>query len=485
MNLTEVSVFVFYLVFMLSIGVYFFLRDKNQTEKGYFLGDRKMGPWVAALSAGASDMSAWVLMGLPTSIYALGLGQVWISVGLAIGYSLSWIYEAPRLRAFSIAADDSITIPQYLTNRFHSQSKALQIISAAVFLVAYTIYAASSIKACGTLFNTVTGLDTTVAMYLAAVIVISYTFLGGFSAVSWTDFFQGMLVLAAMLIVPIFAYTMLDPNAASIITTPNYWNAFTSWQDVASGLGWGLGYFGMPHIIIRYMSINSQKELHKSAKIGITWTVIILVFAALVGTIGRMFIGYDEAVNNNSLVFVVMTRKLFPALMSGVLLSAILAAAMSTADSQLLAAASAFASDVYKPVIRGEKAGNREMLWAGRIVVLAVALVALYIASRPDAGSIMALVSNAWGVFGAAFGPAIMLSLFWKRFTYAGAAFGIFTGAFVDIAWLSYMADTGLYEIIPGFFAGLVVAVVVSTLTPKPSEDVEKLFDEAVKMAAE
>lgn len=487
MNYVEVSVFVIYLVFMLSIGIYFFLRDKHQTEKGYFLGDRKMGPWVAALSAGASDMSAWVLMGLPTSIYALGLGQVWISVGLAIGYTLSWIYEAPRLRTFSIAANDSITIPQYLTNRFLSESKTLQLISAAVFLVAYTIYAASSIKACGTLFNTVTGLDTTIAMYLAAIIVISYTFLGGFSAVSWTDFFQGMLVLAAMLIVPIAAYTMLEPNAAASITetTPNYWNAFSSWQEVVSGLGWGLGYFGMPHIIIRFMSINSQRELRKSAKIGISWTVIIVIFAALVGIVGRMFIGYDETVNNNSLVFVVMTRRIFPAVVSGVLLSAVLAAAMSTADSQLLAAASAFASDVYRPVIRGDKAGNREMLWAGRIVVLVIALAALFIASSPNAGSIMALVSNAWGVFGAAFGPAIMLSLFWKRFTFSGAACGIFTGAVVDIAWLMYMSHTGVYEIIPGFLAGLLIAVAVSLVSPKPSAEVEQLFDKAVAMTAE
>ena len=485
MNLTEVSVFIVYLVFMLLIGVYFFVKDKHQTEKGYFLGDRKMGPWVAALSAGASDMSAWVLMGLPTSIYALGLGQIWIAVGLALGYSLSWIYEAPRLRTFSIEANDSITVPQYLTNRFISESKTLQIISAAVFLVAYTIYSASSIKACGTLFNTVTGLDTTLAMYLAAIIVISYTFLGGFSAVSWTDFFQGMLVLAAMLVVPIAAASMLEPGANTAINTPNYWNVFSSWQDVVSGLGWGLGYFGMPHIIIRFMSINSQHELRKSAKIGISWTVIILAFAVLVGVIGRMFIGYDEAVNTNSLVFVVMTRRIFHALVSGLLLSAVLAAAMSTADSQLLAAASAFASDVYRPVLRGDKAGNREMLWAGRIVVLVIALVALYIASRPDAGSIMSLVSNAWGVFGAAFGPAIMLSLFWKRCTYAGAAFGIFTGAFVDIVWLSYMADTGVYEIIPGFFAGLVVTVIVSLLTPKPSAEVEALFDRAVKAAEE
>ena len=485
MNLVEVSVFIVYLVFMLSIGVWFFVREKNQTEKGYFLGDRKMGPWVAALSAGASDMSAWVLMGLPTSIYAAGLGQVWISVGLAIGYALSWIYEAPRLRAFSIAANDSITIPQYLTNRFLSESKSLQIISAVVFLVAYTIYAASSIKACGTLFNTVTGLDTTIAMYLAAIIVISYTFLGGFSAVSWTDFFQGLLVLAAMLIVPIAAGTMLEPDAAASITTPNYWNAFSSWQEIVSGLGWGLGYFGMPHIIIRFMSINSQRELRKSAKIGISWTVIILVFAALVGIIGRMFIGYDEAVNSNSLVFVVMTRRIFPAVISGVLLSAVLAAAMSTADSQLLAAASAFASDVYRPVIRGDKAGNREMLWAGRIVVLVIAIAALYIASSPNAGSIMALVSNAWGVFGAAFGPSIMLSLFWKRFTYAGAACGIFAGAVVDIAWLSYLSYTNVYEIIPGFIAGLVVAVCVSLLSPKPSAEVEALFDKAMEMAGE
>ncbi|MBQ9629488.1 MAG: sodium/proline symporter [Synergistaceae bacterium] len=487
MNIQEVSVFIIYLLFMLSIGVWFFFRDKNQSEKGYFLGDRKMGAWVAALSAGASDMSAWVLMGLPTSIYALGLGQVWISAGLAIGYTLSWIYEAPRLRTFSIAADDSITIPQYLTNRFLSKSKTLQLISAAVFLIAYTIYAASSIKACGTLFNTVTGLDTTIAMYLAAIIVISYTFLGGFSAVSWTDFFQGLLVLAAMLIVPIAAWTMLEPGAGATITTetPNYWNAFSSWQEIVSGLGWGLGYFGMPHIIIRLMSIKSQPELRKSAKIGISWTVIIVIFAALVGIIGRMFIGFDETVNNNSLVFVVMTRKIFPAVVSGVLLSAVLAAAMSTADSQLLAAASAFASDVYRPVIRNNQAGNKEMLWAGRIVVLVIALAALFIASNPNAGSIMSLVSNAWGVFGAAFGPAIMLSLFWKRFTFSGAAVGIFVGAAVDIAWLNYMAHTGVYEIIPGFFAGLIAAVIVSLLSPKPSHEVEELFYKAVAMTNE
>ena len=482
MNITEVSVFIVYLIFMLCVGVWFFFKEKSKSERAYFLGDRKMGAWVAALSAGASDMSAWVLMGLPTSIYALGLGQIWIAIGLALGYTLSWIYEAPRLRTFSIAANDSITIPQYLTNRFLSESKTLQLISAAVFLVAYTIYAASSIKACGTLFNTVTGLDTTIAMYLAAVIVISYTFLGGFSAVSWTDFFQGMLVLCAMLIVPIAAATMLEPGASASINTPGYWNPLEKWQDIVSGLGWGLGYFGMPHIIIRFMSIKSQTELKKSAKIGISWTLIILTFAAFVGVIGRMFIGFDETVNNNSLVFVVMTRRIFPAIISGILLSAVLAAAMSTADSQLLAAA---ASDVYRPVIRQNQAKDREMLWAGRIVVLIISCVALYIASRPDAGSIMSLVSNAWGVFGAAFGPAIMLSLFWKKFTYTGAALGIFTGAIVDILWLENMAYTGVYEIIPGFFASLVVAYLTSLIFPQESKEVEELFDKALAMSNE
>ena len=241
MKISEVIVFVIYLVFMLSIGVYFFFKNRSGGEKTYFLGGRQMGPWVTALSAGASDMSAWVLMGLPTSIYALGVGQVWISVGLAIGYIISWLVEAPRLRRFSIVANDSITIPQYMTNRFLSKSKALQIICAVIFLVAYTVYAASSVKACGTLFNTVTGMDETAAMYLASIIIIGYTFLGGFSAVCWTDFFQGMLMLGALLIAPIFALFMLQGVGVHAVDTPDYFNAFSSWKDIVSGLGWGLG----------------------------------------------------------------------------------------------------------------------------------------------------------------------------------------------------------------------------------------------------
>lgn len=476
----ESIVFVVYLAFMLGIGVYFFVKSKDGGEKDYFLGGRQMGPWVSALSAGASDMSAWVLMGLPASIYAFGIGQAWVAIGLAIGYAVSWTVEAPRLRRFTIVANDSITVPQYLTNRFVSKSKALQIICAIIFLVAYTIYAASSMKACGTLFHTVIGIDATLAMYLAAAIIVGYTFLGGFSAVCWTDFFQGMLMLAALLIAPIFALIVIKGGGAaeSVADLPaNYWNLFSSWKDIVSGLGWGLGYFGMPHIIVRFMSVRSDKDLKKSAKIGITWNVLIVIFSVAAGCIGHLLLG---EISDSSTVFIQMVRMLFPALISGVLLSAILAASMSTADSQLLASASAFASDVYKPVLRKGKASDKEMLWAGRFVVLAISVIAVLIASNPNSGTIMGLVENAWGLFGAAFGPAIMLSLFWKRFNFEGAIAGIVTGAVVDVLWLLCLSSTGIYEIIPGTIAGLIAAIIVSRCTKAPSEEVEKLFDKAV-----
>ena len=475
----ESGVFIIYLLFMIGIGVYFFVKSRNGGEKDYFLGGRQMGPWVSALSAGASDMSAWVLMGLPASIYAAGIGQAWIAIGLAVGYAISWTVEAPRLRRFTIEANDAITLPQYLTNRFLSKSKSLQIICAVIFLVAYTIYAASSMKACGTLFHTVIGIDSTVAMYIAAVIIVVYTFLGGFSAVCWTDFFQGLLMLAALLIAPIFALAIINGGggAASAASLPDgYWNLFSNWKDIVSGLGWGLGYFGMPHIIIRFMSVRSDKDLKKSAKIGIAWNVLIVLFSVAAGCIGHLLMG---EIDDNSTVFIQMVRKMFPAIISGVLLSAILAASMSTADSQLLSSASAFASDVYKPIIRKGKAGDREMLWVGRVVVLCISVIAVIIASNPNSGTIMGLVENAWGLFGAAFGPAIMLSLFWKRFNFGGAVAGIVVGALVDILWLTCLGSTGIYEIIPGCIVGLIAAVVVTFLTPAPDKAVCELFDRA------
>ena len=479
MNKTELFVFIAYMVFMLGIGLYFFIKHKSGGEKDYFLGGRKMGPWVSALSAGASDMSAWVLMGLPADIYLFGVGKAWIAIGLAIGYALSWIFLAPRLRRYSIAAKDSITIPQFLTNRFLSPSRLLQIICALIFAVAYTIYAASSFKACGTLFNTVIGIDAKLAMLIAAVIIVGYTFMGGFSAVSWTDFFQGMLMLAALLAAPIFALGLINSGkAAEAGALPkDYWKLFTNWKDVLSGLGWGIGYFGMPHIIIRFMAIRSEKDVKKSRVIGISWNWLIVAFSVIAGLVGRRLLG---EIDDSATVFIQMVRKIFPALISGVLLSAILAASMSTADSQLLASSSAFASDVYKPVIRKGKAGDREMLWAGRILVFVIAVIALLIAIDPDSETIMGLVSNAWGVFGAAFSPVILLAIFWRRFNIAGAIAGILTGAVTDILWLAFLSKTGIYEIIPGAILGLIAAVAATLLTKAPSGDVTDLFDEVV-----
>ena len=475
----ELIVFIVYLACMLGIGVFFFVKSHSGGDKEYFLGGRKMGPFVTALSAGTADMSAWVLMGLPTSIYALGLGQIWIPIGLAIGYALSWIFEAPRLRKFSIVANDSITIPQYLTNRFLSKNKALQVVCAIIFLVAYTIYAASSIKACGTLFNTVAGIDANVAMYIAALITIGYVFLGGFKAACWTDFFQGLLMLAAMMVAPIFAATML--GGMNVDPMPEgYFTVLTSWQDIVSGLAWGLGYFGMPHIIVRFMSLRSQKEMKKSAVVAIFWTVLIVFFAALIGIIGRQFMGYDPNTEENSLVFILMVRAIFPAVISGVLLAAILAASMSTASAQMLSAASSLAADVYKPIVRKGDATEREMFWMSRCAVILISVVAVLIASNPGAGSIMSLVSNAWAIFGAAFGPCIILSLFWRRFNFAGALSGIVAGGAVDVVWLMFLtSSTGVYELLPGFVVGLIVAVVVTLMTPAPSAEVNELFDKA------
>lgn len=496
-NFAEVLAFVLYIVLVLAVGVTFFLKGRKSDggDKDYFLGGRQMNGWVAALSAGASDMSAWVLMGLPGSIYLYGMGQVWISVGLLIGTILAWCFVAPGLRRFSIKADDAITIPQYLTRRFKVNNPALQIVSAIIFIVAYCVYAASSIVACGDLFNTIFGMDKTVAMVGATCIILLYTFLGGFNAVCWTDFFQGMLMLAALMATPIVA--SLAMNAADFapmaaVTTPdNYYNLLSSgkldWasiSDILSGLGWGLGYFGMPHILVRYMSIKSEKEMKKSRVIGITWTAIILAMASVVALVGHQFAGEYLVANGmkESMIFVVMVRKLFPAFIAGLLLSAILAASMSTADSQLLLSTSAFTSDVYKPVFR-KKASNKEILWAGRIMVAVIAVIALMIALNPNCAGIMALVECAWAAFGASFGPVILLSLYWKRFTYKGALAGIIVGFGVDAIWYVKLSSvTGLYEIIPGFICGAIAAVVVSLIDKAPSEEVLKLFEEGKKM---
>jgi len=502
MKIPELLALLCYFVVVLGVGVYFFVRDraKGATEKDYFLGGRQMNGWVSALSAGASDMSAWVLMGLPGAIYLTGMGQVWIAVGLLLGTFAAWIWVAPVLRRYSIVAGDAITIPQFLTKRFCTGNKAIMMSSALVFVITYCIYTAASLFACGTLFNTVLGMEPKLAMIIASVVIVVYTFLGGFNAVCWTDFFQGMLMLGALMLVPILAVAMMDSaafNAPAVTLPENYYNVLSSgkadWKscsDIISGLGWGLGYFGMPHILIRYFSVRSEKEMNKSRIIGCSWLFLILLATCTVGLIGRRFIG-DALMNGKSdLIFIEMVRRVFEWLgnsvglvtlfifCAGVLLSAILAAAMSTADSQLLASASAFASDLYKPLLR-KNASDKEMLVAGRVVVIVIAVAAFLIASSPSCKGLMALVSCAWAAFGSAFGPVMLLALFWRRLTYAGALAGIIAGFAVDIIWYIFLSDSGIYEIIPGFAAGLLAALIVSLCTKRPSLDVLILFEKS------
>ena len=492
----EIIAFVLYFVAMLGIGVWFFAKSKGNSEKDYFLGGRSMGPWVTAMSAQASDMSAWLLMGLPGSILAFGLGQAWIGIGLAIGTALNWIIVAKRLRKFSKASGDAITLPQYLTNRFLAKSSVLKIICAVVFLVSFTIYVASAFSAGSQVFTQLfPALEKSTAMIIFAAIILVYTFLGGFKAVCWTDFFQGILMLVALLAVPIVlvAAGNTDSTLLSQVvegadgTKYNFIASFfsASPQEIISGLAWGLGYFGMPHILVRFMSIEKPSMVKKSSTVAIIWVVITLAAAVLMAYFGRMYLwngGESFAASllangEQELIFVKLTRYIFPSFIAGLLLAAIIAASMSTADSQLLVASSSFTSDIYKPIIR-KNASDKELLWVGRIVVIIVSVVAYFIASGGEgAAQIMSLVSNAWALFGAAFGPVIILSLFWKRFTYKGAVAGIIVGAVVDILWLIYLSGpTGIYEILPGFAAAAMAAVVVTLLDKKPSAEVEAIY---------
>ncbi len=484
----ELIVLIIYFIAMLGIGTAFFFRGKAASDKDYFLGGKSMGPWVTAMSAQASDMSAWLLMGLPGSILAFGLGEAWIGIGLAIGTALNWILIARRLRRFSEAAGDAITLPQYLSNRFATKSKALQIICAIVFLVCFTVYVASAFVAGTKVFTSLfPSIESSVAMLIFAVILIVYTFLGGYKAVCWTDFFQGLLMLAAVMAVPIIIVVTrsaeLTPEALAPVGDYSFVdNLFkASPATIANGLAWGLGYFGMPHILVRFMAIKKPSMVKKSATVAIIWVVLALVAVIFIGTFGRMLIGAELLENGaQDMVFVQLARDLFPAGVTGFLLAAIIAASMSTADSQLLVASSSFTSDIYKPIIR-KNASNKEVLWVGRIVVLIVAVVAYFIASSKSEGAqaIMDLVSNAWAGFGSAFGSVVILSVFWKRFTYKGALAGIIAGALTDVLWFAFLADTGIYELIPGFIVSMIAAVVVTLIDKAPAKEVTDIFDKA------
>ncbi|MDR1753586.1 MAG: sodium/proline symporter [Eubacterium sp.] len=499
----QMLAFILYFIVILGIGIYFFFRTKGGGEKEYFLGGRKMNSWVTAISAQASDMSGWLLMGLPGSILAIGMGEVWIAVGLLIGTTLNWIFTAPRLRKFSKAAGDSITVPEYLSNRFLTKSPVLRAVSGFVFLACFTVYTASSFKACGKLFTTVFQLGditmtianklyiidpTSVMMLIAAGIIFAYTLLGGYAAVCWTDLIQGLLMLAALMIVPILALFALESGQVAEVpaVVENYWNFLPSgkldWESIStilSGLAWGLGYFGMPHILVRFMSAKSIDAIKKSTRIALIWVVLALGAAVAVGLIGRKFLpglGADES----ETVFIRMSSALLPSFLAGLAMSGILAASMSTADSQLLVSSSAFTSDIYKPIFR-KKAGDQEMMMVGRLLVLVITIIAIVIAINPNSGNIMDLVENAWAGFGSAFGAVIILSLCWKRFNYVGAVAGIVAGTATDVVWLIFLTkSTGVYELLPGFIISLISALACTLLTKPPSEEVKALFDRAI-----
>ena len=504
----EVFVLILYFAAMLGIGVVLFLRSKTKTDKDYFLGGKSMGPWVSAMSAQASDMSAWLLMGLPGSILAFGLGQVWIGIGLALGTALNWIFVARRLRRFSEAANDSITLPQYLSNRFATKSKGLQVVCAIVFLACFTVYVASAFVAGTKVFTTLfPGLNEMAAMLIFAAILIAYTFLGGYKAVCWTDFFQGILMLVAVLAVPIIMVfvsdldaglfaaikvPVLDENGAQVVKdgvlqfteysfASNLFSA--SGSDIANGLAWGLGYFGMPHILVRFMAIKKPSMVKKSATVAIIWVVLALGAVSVIAILGRMtVIGSGlVAAETPDMIFIALARDIFPAVIAGVLLAAIIAASMSTADSQLLVASSSFTSDIYKPLIR-KKASDKEVLWVGRGVVCIIAVIAFFIASNKSEGAsaIMDLVENAWAGFGSSFGPVVILSLFWRRFTYKGALAGVIAGGLTDILWFIFLTEpTGVYELIPGFAVGAIAAIVMTLIDKAPAKEVTDIYDAA------
>lgn len=489
-----IAAFVVYIIFMILIGA-FYSRKTNNTED-YFLGGRGLGAWVGAMSAQASDMSGWLLMGLPGAIYLLGTGEIWVSLGLLLGTFANWMIVAGRLRRYTIRANNSMTIPEYFNNRFHDDKNVLLLVSSIVVVIFFLVYTASALSAGAKLFNVVFGLEYHTALLIGTVVILIYTFLGGFMAVCVTDFVQGILMLIMILAVPIILLTIIEPGTIMSTLTAsgvegeaaNYLNPMTSGSgsisivSIISGLAWGLGYCGMPHILVRFMAIKSEKELNKSKVIANIWNLLSLGIVSVLAILARVYlfprVGVLEDKEN---VVIMVVKELFTnqyalPFIGGILLCAILAAIMSTADSQLLVTASAVSKDIYTDVIRkGKDINEKKTLWISRVVVIVVAIIAFFIAWNPNS-SIMALVSDAWAGFGSAFGPVVVLSLFWRKTNKAGALSGIIAGALTVIIW-DYIPfvhgetigdATGLYSLIVGFVVGL-IAVVIGTLAGKPA----------------
>ena len=478
--------FIFYIIAMICIGLYAYKRTTDFSD--YILGGRSLGSFVTALSAGASDMSGWLLMGLPGAIYISGMSEAWIAIGLIIGAWLNWLLVAGRLRVHTEIQNNALTLPDYFTSRFADKKKVLRIISAMVILIFFAIYCASGMVAGARLFESIFGLSYTTALWISAIATISYVCIGGFLAISWTDTFQAGLMIFALLLAPLMTYLAIGDTHqfTQLIETarPHASSLFNGVSTIAiiSSMAWGLGYFGQPHILVRFMAADSVRSIPKARRIGMIWMILCLGGSVAVGYIG---IAYFQAhpelssivTQNPETIFMELTKILFNPWIAGIILAAILAAVMSTLSCQLLVCSSTLTEDLYKGFVR-KNASQSELVWVGRFMVIAISVLAITLAMNPNS-KVLGLVAYAWAGFGAAFGPLILLSLFWKRLTLNGAIIGIIVGAVTVILWKNYMAETGLYEIVPGFILSFISIIVVSLLGKEPSQEVVERFNSA------
>ena len=479
--------FVVYIAAMVLIGLIAYLRTKNLSD--YILGGRSLGSFVTALSAGASDMSGWLLMGLPGAIFVAGISESWIAIGLVIGAYLNWLFVAGRLRVQTEHNGNALTLPDYFTNRFEDNSRILRIFSALVILVFFTIYCASGVVAGARLFESTFGMSYETALWAGAAATIAYTFIGGFLAVSWTDTVQATLMIFALILTPVVVMITtggFDPAMVAIeaVDATNFdMLKGATFVGVISLMAWGLGYFGQPHILARFMAADSVKSIPAARRISMTWMILTLAGAVAVGFFGiAYFAAHPEVAGpvaeNPERVFIELAKLLFNPWIAGILLSAILAAVMSTLSCQLLVCSSALTEDFYKAFLRKD-ASQTELVWVGRAMVLLVALIAIALAANPE-NRVLGLVSYAWAGFGAAFGPVVILSLLWKGMTRNGALAGMLVGAATVIVWKNWIG-LGLYEIIPGFILATLAIVIFSRIGNGPSKTMLQRFDEAEK----
>lgn len=480
---------IIYFLGMIGIGFYAYHRIFNLND--YMLGGRSLGPAVSALSAGAADMSQWLLMGLPGAIYVSGLVEGWIAIGLTIGAWLNWRLVAPRLRVYTYVSNDSITIPSFFDNRFKENAKILRIVTGIIILVYFTFYVSSGLVAGGVFFESSFGYNYHLGLLVVGGVIVLYTLFGGFLAVSYTDFVQGTIMFLALVSVPIIGVFVtggigetietiksFDPNLLSLTATATA-------TGIISSLAWGLGYFGQPHIIVRFMAIKSAKEIKQARRIGIGWMILTLAGAAATALVGVAYFQKhaDVKLIDSEAVFIQMGQILFHPFIAGILLSAVLAAIMSTVSSQLIVTSSALVEDIYKAIFKSD-ADQKTYIFLGRIAVLVIAIIAgIFAWEKSD--TILNLVAFAWAGFGAAFGPTVLLSLYWRKFTSQGALSGMIIGAITVFIWGNSFLSEYLYEIVPGFILNLIVAVLVSKITYKSIPEVEKEFDETLRLLKE